>query len=380
MDEEVGLSDDGEGLDFSQIEAFDEWAKRNFKKYLYASKSICAFRVRRKDKDYGDPFINAFANQDNKRTYFLIRNGENLYRIWSNISIGNRIFPALDEYKKILSDKDSFGDSRENLKALHEKYFYGLIAIQGIIERTDILGVTLRQDINLMKNENTSENKVNFIRDDETKFWITDGKLSWNEFINKNRESIGIGTRVVLSTKNYYYRFNGNSNDMWRCAPYRASKPPSREVLYTIEDIEENRSKAYKFFFKSYDEIYTAGYESHIRTKRVPWRCYSDEIINFDTITWEDAEYYESNRLDREHYLELLPTIHWIKQIKKEEWNLENELTRFLAGELGWGESKYKEIREAITWWKLKNKWKRAVTVDEALAIKMILKKLRKNK
>lgn len=52
------------------------------------------------------------------------------------------------------------------------------------------------------------------------------------------------------------------------------------------------------------------------------------------------------------------------------------ELVKYIAGQLEWDEPQYEKIRKAVTWWKLKNKWKRAVTKDEAKAVRMILRKL----
>ena len=389
MDEEVGLwgeyEDKAQGLDFTQIEEFDKWIATQYKRYLYAPKSICVFRVRRSDKDYGDRWANVQCNAENKRTYFLIRNGENLYRIWSDVSVGQRLFPTKNEYADVLKEKDSWNSEerkQELLKGIHESYLYGLIAIQGVLERTDALGTSLRASVNLMKTDGTPESKVKFVRDDEPEFWLGDGRPRWEDYVKANRESIKTGTRVVLATRSYYFHLSQKEGDDWRCAPFRPSHPPSRGQIYTIES-DDNKGYTYsaelKFMYAPGDEIWSREtYESHPRKKRVPWLVYRSEVLNFDEITFEEAEYYEQNRLDRHRYIDILPTIHWIKRLKKEEQKLELEFTKFIAGQLGWDESRYGEISEAIKWWKLKNMWKRAVTINEALAVRMILKKLKK--
>jgi len=40
-------------------------------------------------------------------------------------------------------------------------------------------------------------------------------------------------------------------------------------------------------------------------------------------------------------------------------------------------EKNEEKIQQAIQWWKLKNKWKRAITVKESTATRMILRKLK---
>jgi hypothetical protein len=233
-----------------------------------------------------------------------------------------------------------------------------------------------------MKPDGIPETKVKFIRDDEPEFWLGDGKPRWNDFIENNRKSIQVGTRVVLSVRPWYFHLNSSKDsDDWRCSPFRPGDAPSRDQIFIIE--EEGRkgyyhSADFKFLYAPGDELWDPynGYKP--RKKRVPWLIYRSELLNFDAITLEEAEYYEQNRLDRANYLDILPTIHWVKKIKKQEIALELEFTKFIAGQLNWDEERYGEIRKAIDWWKLKNKWKRAVTINEALAVRMILKKLRK--
>jgi hypothetical protein len=232
----------------------------------------------------------------------------------------------------------------------------------------------------LIRPDGIPETRIRFIRDDEPEFWLGDGKPRWKDYAEKNRNTIKVGTRVVLAIRPWYFHLNTQKNsDDWRCSPFRPSHPPSRSEIYTIEEETKGgyHSANFKFLYDPGDEVWSRkSFTSAPRKKRVPWLIYRSEILNFDTITLEDAEHYERSRLDRENYIDVLPTIHWIKKIRKEEVALELEFTKFIAGKLGWEEKRYGEIRKAIDWWKLKNKWKRAVTINETLAIRMILKKL----
>ena len=373
MDEEVGIWNDGEGLDFKSIDKFDEWIIKEYKRFLHQPKSICVFSVRRKSKDYGDPFINMNFNEENKKTYFLIRNGDQLCRIWSDVTVSQRLFPAQKEYQDLYEEWKHWSDTvKEKLQNHHESYLFGLLAIQGILERTDVLGTELRKHLNFMRPDGLPDEWLKLIRDDEPEFWLTDGKPSWRDYIKANRATIGIGTRIILSTEEYRFRLNSNKDsDDWRAAPFRPGSPPSRSAVYIVDAIEEG-----KYHSKLFIIHYSPAEYWKERKRKVCFRLYGDEILNFDKITLEDAEYYESNRLYRKDYISLLPTIHWIKLIRKEEQSLEFEFTKFIAGKLDWDEFGYPEIRRAIDWWKLKNKWKRDLTVDEAKAVRMILKKL----
>jgi hypothetical protein len=200
MDEELGAWEHG-GIDWREIEKFDKWVTKHYKKFLYKPKSACVFRVRRREKDYGDVLLNVFMNNENKRTYFLIRNGDNLYRIWGNVIIKERLFPTQNEYEEILND--DFGPEEwhvEKLKKCHKEYMLGLIYIQGLIERTDVLGTALNNKVNLLKGLFTEEQVV-LVRDDEQSHWLDDGRPRWEEFIEKNRETITKGTRMKIGAR-----------------------------------------------------------------------------------------------------------------------------------------------------------------------------------
>lgn len=55
-----------------------------------------------------------------------------------------------------------------------------------------------------------------------------------------------------------------------------------------------------------------------------------------------------------------------------EEWEKD-----FIALLAGWSHSSIEKVEELVTWWKLKNKWKRSLSSDDAKAYRMILRKLK---
>lgn len=383
MDEEIGIWSDG-GLDFKDLDTWDKWISKHYDRFLYDPKSICAFQIRRTEKNYAeDRLVNAFMNEPNFMTYFLIRNGSNLYRIWSNVHISDRLFPAETEYADMMTKKEDFGHSekyaKEAVKNRHLQYLYGVIAIQGLVERTPILGATIKTKLNLMSLNKDMMKYVKFVRDDETNHWVTSGKPSWYGFLKKNQDSIHVGTRVTVIPGRLNYP---KKEDAWRTAPYRCEWP-AKNYLYTIEEEASKEEKtsawshgwSYVIRYNPCDTIWKS-YDSHERKRRVPFRFCNDEIINFDDITIEDCEYYRTNRNERKDYLDILPALHWIMKIKKEEADLDVEFTKYLAGQLRWPEKRYPEIQKAIVWWRLKNKWKRALSKDEAKAVRMILRRL----
>jgi hypothetical protein len=107
MDEECLAKYEAGGMDFEDVEAFDEWIGRdgNFGRILPHDRCIVAFRIRRKDKDYGDlnAFIRIRFDQANRKTFLYIRNGRQLWRMSTSISFGTSLFPRRE-------DEDLLGD------------------------------------------------------------------------------------------------------------------------------------------------------------------------------------------------------------------------------------------------------------------------------
>lgn len=62
------------------------------------------------------------------------------------------------------------------------------------------------------------------------------------------------------------------------------------------------------------------------------------------------------------------------------ELEIEDEFAKMICSQLNWelNITTRQEIQRAIDWWKLKNKWKRAITTENSTATRMIVRKLKK--
>ena len=184
MDEEVGdprldLYGDDKGLDFRNIEAFDDWlcANGNYKKVIPESKCICVFKVRRSKKDHSktageNPFVLSWMEQEDEKTYILIRNGDNLYRIWVDLEVADRLFPHRDEMMKLQHDASEANgdyfrreDAKKALESNYERYQRQFILLQGFIDRTEILH-PMKETFKLASLDLDKTKLVRFIYDD----------------------------------------------------------------------------------------------------------------------------------------------------------------------------------------------------------------------
>lgn len=108
-----------------------------------------------------------------------------------------------------------------------------------------------------------------------------------------------------------------------------------------------------------------------------------EEVLNYDDISIDDVEFYLNNRIDCPNYLQYLPILKEIKKHLTKEQEEEDQFCLMLIGEcqkrnLIPKDGLYYEgiILELINWWKFKNKWKRLISSNDSLAMKMIEKRL----
>lgn len=99
MDEECLLKYEAGGMRFDDIGDFDEWLCKdgNFNRILPFNKCLVAFKVRfyenERYDDSENPWIRFNMKQKDNLTFLYIRNGEQLYRLNTELEFAEKIFP-----------------------------------------------------------------------------------------------------------------------------------------------------------------------------------------------------------------------------------------------------------------------------------------------
>lgn len=405
MDEEVGILDD-QGLDWTQIDQFDEWLlkDKHYEILIPEKKAIVVFKPRRKNKVYYDAYDRRREEIDkqNKMPYFLIRNGENLYRVYTDkMTVPERLFPRKKEFQEIL-DKMKIENDEVNIfdkeKIQDLTYYYQRIVffIQGLLDRTEIFSPMVEK-INLMNNVEQSQDTLRLIYDDD--LCLPSDRLSFSEWKKEINSSIVEGSRIFycpsvegwrpLKEKLYEDRFLKSYSE------YSLPSYPSGGV-YVVNKTFINNS-----YWKEGKRIEVEREQLGIRyipdEPRFDWNgCHERKnslffkfdrneptIINYDQLNLDDIEFYLNSRIDRPNYLEYLPILKMLKKYLLEEQDQEDAFYLMLVGRCQKEGLKPKEglsyekiIGELIDWWKYKNKWKRPISKNDELAMKMIEKRL----
>jgi hypothetical protein len=389
MDEECAVAADEGGIDARAIETFDTWLTENpahLAQLLPEPKGMVALKPRRTKRDYGDAWVNTALNEANRKTYFLLRNGDNLYRMWTTYEVGERLIPKTDEFLGFFRTSefnrdtnayetvafkpgsDAYMKAEKTAAAQQRHYMRAALVLQGLIDRTAIFR-PLAQKIDVT-DQASYESALSVVLDAD--LMLADGRERFRDWFARINAQIGVGMRIVGTFGSYehglrlynYEKRNGNE----RISPRGASFP--RDGLYTIA---ERRPDGFAFFYDRPDDWRV--YERRATCIVVPGDRF---ILNVDAATLDELHFYLGSRLDRSDYTYLFPIIKRAIAIKRAELITEAPFALLLAGEIA--KEHLVEVAEAqtvvpdlISWWKFKNRTHRALTSDDAKALRMIV-------
>jgi len=380
MDEECALVQGGSGIDVRSIEQFDGWlleSDANLERVLPDRKGIVALHIRRHEKQYGDPLTNATHNDANLNwTYFLVRNGENLYRVYVDINVGGQLFPARDEFDGLFDGL--VPGSREYMRAVeaanesNRHYLRVVLVLQGLLDRTTIFRPMPLERVNLCDPDHCSE-YVRFVYHEPDRI-LTDGRPTFREWQRTINDRLEVGCRIV---GNFGYDLRGSRRDYTESRLYPESAClPGDDELHTIDEREGDR---YLFrYVRRQDTVYPRYGRAHPPKTRA--RCWVEKddrfFLNFDAATLEELRYYGTQRQSRNEYETMVPVLRTAVARKLEEHVQEAPFRLLLVGQVA---RHYNlpvaevQVDELITWWKFKNRTHRALTSDDSKALEMIV-------
>jgi hypothetical protein len=398
-DEECAINARYGGLDFEDVGRFDEWVSKpeNIDQVLPEPRGIVAFKPRRSDKNYGNDVANAYLNALNKRTYFLIRNGERLYRICSTVAVGDRLFPTRTEFDELFVKRQyDFGEhknktvrlrpgSREFAEALdaadekQKEYGTVLLMIQGLIDRTDVFGPFAADYVNVM-DRIRHEDFISYVHDAES--LLGTGRPPFRQWQEELNARLDVGHRIIgifdLYEEGLRYNKDG---ECFRLHPLRAERP-ANNVLHRIERREGD---GFVFYYERHQKIYTpARWERELfREAKVRASCRLEPddrfFIDFDAVSEDDVRFYLGDRVNRHDYLVMFPLLKEALRLKEEERREEEPFRALLVGQImrvhgAAREDAEAQIDDLIRWFKFeKAHVHRALKSEDAKAVRMIV-------
>lgn len=373
------------GIDFRSIDAFDAWLIQDghYQQIVPEEKCIVALKPTRQQREYSNnPFVNVSMQAENNYTYLLIRNGEKLYRIWTNIKTLPRLFPSGDEFVKIMQtiEESESESKRESAKDAELDWKQQAVMIQGLIERTETLK-PMRQPVSLFESSSYENGSLRLIYDAEPS--ISDGHLPFSKWREQMVEKLKDGDRIWFGPMPNYDRNSESYKWHFRLPWFQKSLYNEPESgVYSLETLfeKDHAQRDYRMFRILYmpkNATVWAGWEIHDRKKRVAFYFQPNTTyyIDYDNPTLDELEFYIHDRIERRNYLNYLPLLIFMREQRLVERDYETELVNLIASEV---DCDPQAVWSAVEWWKNKVKTHRSIASEDSKAWRMIRKRLMK--
>ena len=261
MDEETLIDYDGGGMDYKKIGAFDKWVARdeNLNRMMPDKRGIVAFQVRRHDKEYplptkfGDWIELEYAHRQNKRTYLLIRNGDNVWRLLADIDFSPRLLPLRtefnqaftrtrhgwmgepDTYEDVTPDDFDYDIKIEERRRTIFAYNRVLFFVQGLLDRSKVFSP--HPPMNLA-DENVVRERLKLIFDEEIGL-PSAHPPNWLEYRDKANATISKGSLVWCADGDELREFS-NWRGTWTRPKY-GHWAARRPLVCAVDSVSRNR-------------------------------------------------------------------------------------------------------------------------------------------
>ena len=394
MDEEIAAALPEGGFMPHDIEEFDQWLladPANLDQVLPETKGIVALRPRRKRPRDGW-HSNAEA-QENLRTYWLVRNGERVYRTVTLLELEDRVLPYSDEIERLFMRRRAGGqvepmrpgsnewEQAQNAAADRERTYLRVgLVLEGLLHRTPIFHPLPDAGVSFLDPRDVAAGKVRYITDAEG--LLGTGQESFEDWRRRLAEELRPGMRIVLGPGLREYNYDKRQgND--RLSPTIANLPKVG-ALYTLETrghgrdwMTEQSGTSFQFRYRE-GERYVGdgawgGGEFREPKRRASATVYAHDefVLPFDLATVEDMQRFLRSRTDRHHYEEMFPILKAAIAAKHRETEVEEPFRVMLAGVLAREngitvEQAQQDIPDLVDWWKLKNHVHRPLLLQAA--------------
>lgn len=400
MDEESAINAEGGGIDFRNVTAFDEWVTSDpahLDQLLPEPRGVVAIMARRTDVDYGDAWANVNLNKENRHTYWLIRNGQNVYRMDTVFEVGARLVPARNEFTSIFVDRFTKKPlepgtqgwlKAEKAAGARERHFMRVaLILQGLIDRTPVFHPLPKPGVSLLSPQDYDDGHVVLIADDENQ--ITTGRVDFYQWLNSLNAQLRPGMRVMVETRHTGWpsrsRDGHNYDNHERITPPRAEWP-QRGQVYTIKRKGRGAGEFVITYPRTQEEwLRDERGREELRVPKTPASCvlHVDDrfVLPIDLVDVPTMREYLSARTERRAYADMFPTLHAAIAFKEAEAAAEAPFRDLLAAQVAQGEdvdldTAHQLIDPVIATWKVGALWFRPMTGDreaEARAAKEIL-------
>lgn len=407
MDEECLVAAEAGGIDARRVDDFAAWLTKDpahVHQVMPDPKGVVILVPSRQHRDYGDTWMNQAMDKANATSHWLIRNGDRVYLMTTDIQVGDRMLPKRSEFDDFFYREDPWSGKRgeriplepgseawvkaeRKASARQRHYMRIMLVLQGLVDRTTVFQ-PLAAPVSFLSLAAQDNGQVRIVNEIDNV--LDTGRPSFTAWLRDLNAQLAPGMRVIGSFNGQAWRYaNGYERGGWkhsRLHPESATYPESG-VIYTIED--RASGGALVFRYKRTDQVDDYDDWGNYRGRRSPKNRASctihpdaDEfILPFDLVTVPEMEAYLHARTERHAYITMVPVLKAAIRAKREEEAAEAPFRLLLAGEISQAygvdiAEVERDLADLIAWWKLTNRWHRPLVGDpatEGRAVKAIV-------
>lgn len=422
MDEECAAAAEEGGIDAVDFSAFDEWLladDAHVQQVLPESKGVVCLTPRHphRSKRYSDSRMEASVEKANRQTYWLIRNGEQLWRTTTDdFEVPERLVPGPSEFTDLFTETErrigigrptevkrvpirpgtrAWDEAQERAEAAELHYFRVALILEGLLHRTPIFEPQPTQGLSFLDPRHHEAGRVRFILDAEAA--LGDGHEPFRDWQRRLNAQLRPGLRIVGHFSGYYgglrsYDYKGDSFSRGgnsRLHPASAERPKDG-VIYTLEHVQGGRLG---FKYERTEKVWDPdawvpnperpgwGHRGEYRAPKQRASCVVDPtddwVIPFDLATEEEMVRFLHARTDRREYVEMFPVLKAAIRAKRveavEEAPFRTMLAGVLARENGVSVAEAeRDVSELVEWFKTANRWHRPLADKTEMGAKAV--------
>lgn len=379
FDEEMAAEGIIGGFDFENMHQLGQIFSRDFNvidRMIPAQRGVVLVRIRREGKDYarGGPatFEHLMMNLENETTYLLVRDGENVFVVYSDVTTdqAKHLFPTAQEIEKIFrySGREirpehlDYSKARDMFERSTVFYKRMLLLLWGLNDRERIFGEFF--DANVYGNwyaEDFQAKHLVYVYDAEGT--LTVDRPTFNDWANEQNAKLQVGSRVAVNYGKLisvdsapdFYHDRPNSN---------GSYSRKFSVIEPIQITQVVKSKTNSLILRAEGEGWGRAGTGMVRKTMsidIAKGLMEDQLgcICIDDIEIADLNYYLDSRAQRRGYLDYFDMFNAVRRQIMAEDEVQGETRNKLLDDLLHGvsnvETAKSSLKTAIRLWRAQN-------------------------
>lgn len=391
MDEESRLAAVDGGMTYRDIDAFDEWLvadPSHLAQILPTPLCLVALIPRRADMFTGDFFTDIDLKEKNSQVWFLVRNGDRVYRFTATeMRIGSHLIPSPERFARFFVGTDgkplqpgtrAWEQAEKSATAAQRQAMRIALIVQGTIDRTDLLAPAIEQgSLNLLSEAGFNDPRVRLVLDEDLA--IDDGRPTWLAFQRELMNRARTGSRIVGDFRSWNFEENKEGRDHpVRKHPKYAPDPESYIAHQLARTDRVWGEDGFRFTYDRDDKVFDRDtYEyRQVKTKASYFvASTARNVIPIDEVSEAELDYYATSRRQSRDYLESLPVIRAALRVLRDEREAQqpflDEAARRIELATGVdGERAQALAVKGLARWRTATKWTRPILdVTEARAL-----------